>query len=338
MDGKVNIHQIRCSLPIPGATVNLYFSNKPTPTLIDAPPKGTKYLKELNDGLKSLGYSIGDIRRIIITHPHFDHFGSVSQINKMNAAEVWSSKKGARWIEEYETELRDQQTYRTQLLKEAGASAEDIKYVNGYYREANRFGEGAKISRYLEAGDSFELATLVFEVSDVPGHTPGCILMLDAQNGVAFTGDFLTHGYRLEPLVQWTDLTSPAYRTLKSYIGSLRKARTMNLRIAFPGHGMRIEAPAQRITHMLASIASRRGAILEILAKGGQTAFKIMSNVFPGLTREHLFRAISDIKGHLEMLEEDGLIERTDDMPVCFHLVKPQAKNPAQIFGASHLA
>ena len=158
---KGMIHRIRCSLPIPGATVNIYFVKEPVPTLIDAPPEGTRYLEELDAGLKAVGHSIRDIRRIIVTHPHFDHYGSARTINEMNRAEVWASKRGARWIEDHEKELHNEETYRALLLEKAGALPVEINDVNAYYREANCFAHGAKISRYLEDGDPFELASQI---------------------------------------------------------------------------------------------------------------------------------------------------------------------------------
>lgn len=318
LKNKDEIHRIRCSLPIPGATVNIYFVKEPVPTLIDAPPEGTRYLEELNVGLKALGHSIGEIRRIIVTHPHFDHYGSARTLHEMNRAEVWASKRGARWIEDYERELLNEETYRALLLEKAGAPPVEINYVNAYYREANCFAHGARISRYLEDGETFELASFSFAVTEVPGHTPFCILLHDISNSLAFTGDFLPPDITSMPLVQWTDIRSQHYRPTVEYLASLKKVREMDLRVALPGHGQIILEPSKKIDGLLRLIEERRKAILAVLKKGSHTPVEIAREIFPCLPLEALFRAVSDIMGHLEMLEKEGLAKRTDRHPFRF--------------------
>jgi glyoxylase-like metal-dependent hydrolase (beta-lactamase superfamily II) len=256
-----------------------------------------------------------------VTHPHFDHYGSARTINEVNGAEVWAPKKGARWMENYEQELRNEEAHRGRLLLNAGAAPAEIDHVNAYYREANRFAHGAGISRYLEEGDTFELASLSFTVTEVPGHTPFCILLHDSENLLGFTGDFLLQDITSSPLVQWTDLRSPDYRTLKSYTDSLKKARAMHLKIAFPGHGKIMRDPTKKVDELLAFIKGRNAAVRQALRKGPLTPIEIVREVFPNHPREGLFRAVSDIMGHLEMLEEEGLVERTGDPPGLFRRV-----------------
>jgi glyoxylase-like metal-dependent hydrolase (beta-lactamase superfamily II) len=265
-----------------------------------------------------MGYSIQDIQRIIVTHPHFDHYGLARAISDKNGAEVWISQGGARWIGDYEKELRKEDKHRRMLLKKAGVAASEIEYVAEFYRRANRFAHGVRASRYLREGDTFELASLSCTVTEVPGHTPWCILIHDVGNVMAFTGDFLPPDIISSPLIQWTDVMSKDYRTLKSYIASLEKVRQMNLKIAFPGHGKVIQNPTKRIDDFLSLIDERRTAVRNILEKGSQTPLQITRKLFPNLPREGLFRAISDVIGHLEMLEEDGLAERRGGNPLYF--------------------
>jgi metallo-beta-lactamase class B len=56
---------------------------------VDVPPDESVYLNKLQSGIRKAGYSIGDVRRIIVTHPHFDHFGLAKTIAEMTGAEVW---------------------------------------------------------------------------------------------------------------------------------------------------------------------------------------------------------------------------------------------------------
>jgi len=314
---EYGIHVVRCSLPIPG-TINVYFVKDPLPTIIDAPAQGARYVDELDRGLRAAGSSLRDIRRIIITHPHFDHYGSAREIIDRNGAEMWVFREGACWIEDCKKELDHQESHRQRLLTEAGAPPSDVELVTGYYREATRFAEEARASRLLSAGDTFGCGGAVLTVVPVPGHTPFCILLFDAGNRVAFTGDFLPVFIPAHPLVQWKDTRSPTYKTTMSYVSSLRKARAMNLKLALPGHGPLITDPAKRVDRLLASIEARRADVLKALEEGGKTPFEIAREVFPEAPRESLFRTVSDVMGQLEMLEYEAIVRRSRTMPIVF--------------------
>jgi hypothetical protein len=79
---------------------------------------------------------------------------------------------------------------------------------------------------------------------------------------------------------------------------------------------------AGKIDELLRFIGDRRDKIHRTLGKGSYTPIQIVRKVFPNQPREGLFRAVSDVMGHLEILEEEGLVEKTDDRPVRFRLSK----------------
>ncbi len=312
------VHLIRISLPIPGTKVNIYFIEQPVPTLIDVPPEGKAFLDELGTSLRSIDYSISDIKRIIVTHPHFDHYGSARTINERSGADICISRGGARWVEDYPNELQSEEIYRKLLLSDAGVPVSEIEYVTEYYARANRFARGAKPTRYLSEGDKFELCSLSFSVTEVPGHTPWCILLHDTKDGIGFSGDFLPHTTTATPLVQWTDIRSKGYKTLTSYVASLNKVRKMCLTIVFPGHGNVIVNPSKTIDNLLTLIEGRKRAIRRILRKGTLTPFQITCDLFPKLPREGLFRGVSDVIAHLEMLQDENFAARKDGNPIRF--------------------
>jgi glyoxylase-like metal-dependent hydrolase (beta-lactamase superfamily II) len=255
---------------------------------------------------------------VIITHPHFDHYGLSQTIREQSGAEVWVFRDGAHWIEECEKELQNEEVYRKGLLEKAGATTSETESLTEYYREGNCFAHGARVSRYLRGGERFKLASLTFTVTHVPGHTPFCILLHDISNRLAFTGDFLPPDIPSMPLVQWTDIRSKHYRPTIKYLASLKKVREMDLRVALPGHGQIILEPSKKIDDLLRLIEERRKAILAILKKGSHTPVEVAREIFPNLPTESLFRAVSDVMGHLEMLEKEGFAERTDEHPFRF--------------------
>lgn len=312
------IRIIRCSLPIPG-TINIYFIKEPVPTLIDVPAAGDVFLDELDRGLQAAGCSLSSIRRIFITHPHFDHYGSAREIINRSGAEICVFSDGAQWIEEANEDYDERERQRLSLLHEWGVPALHIEAVNRYYREANRFREGVKPSRRLSAGETLTLGEKSFVVVPVPGHTPFCVMFYSAAGRIAFTGDFLpATAPGKGPIVQWTDTSLSGYKTTAAYVSSLNQAKGIGLDLVLPGHGPVIMNPSKRIEQLLSAIARRRKEVLKALDKAGKTAFQIAYDVFPGTPCESLFRTVSDVMGQLEVLEDDGFAVRSGTSPFLF--------------------
>jgi hydroxyacylglutathione hydrolase len=89
----------------------------------------------------------------------------------------------------------------------------------------------ARVSHWVEAGQSVELLGQCFEVRHVPGHCPGNVLFYDAVAGRAFVGDVIFCGS-----VGRFDLPGGDFATLqqsiKSEVYSLPDATVL-----LPGHG-----------------------------------------------------------------------------------------------------
>jgi len=313
------IHRLEISTPFPVGTVNSYLVEGPVPTLIDTPPNGRQYLDEVTEKLRTLGFRIQDIERIIVTHPHIDHSGLAATIQELSGAEVWASAGGVGWLEDYEEELRREEEFSTTFLVGAGVPEAWIKDVlPQFFGPARAFSRSVKPTRYLAAGDDLSLAGASFTIKAVPGHTPWCMLIYDPESGIGFSGDFLLKNISSNALCQRPDVAPSGYKSLKAYLNSLREVQAMHLRCIFPGHGDIISEPSLRIDELLSFIAERRALVLSVLARGEKTPFEMMEEIFPDLPGHQLFLAISEIMGHLEVLEDEGLALRTHHDPLRF--------------------
>ncbi len=317
---EYGIHKIPISSKMFGFVVNSFFIEKPYPTLVDVPPDETVYLDKLQSGLRKVGYSLKDIRRIIATHPHFDHFGSARTITEISGAELWVSERGASWFEDFEGHIGAEERFRQEFLVNAGATESDIREVDDYYRRAAPLARSVKPARYLKEGDRFELSSFVFTINAVPGHTPWCILLHDVKNTLGFSGDFLQN-VASNPLIQRSTDALPSYNSLKAYISSLEKVHAMDLRIVLPGHGAIIENSSKKAQDILGVIERRREAIIRILRGSGCTAVEIGHKLFPDLLPGRLFNAVSEITAHLAILEESRLVARVGNHPARFSLM-----------------
>jgi hydroxyacylglutathione hydrolase len=80
----------------------------------------------------------------------------------------------------------------------------------------------------LKEGMSFDLGGRVFEVIEVPGHTPGCVGFLNEEEEIIFTGDMVVE----TPVWLYLDHSLP----LSTYLDSLQKIQKRRFNTLLPGH------------------------------------------------------------------------------------------------------
>lgn len=277
------IYRLPISTPFPVGKVNIYFVVSPTPTLIDTPPRNPLYLYELESALNRIGYSIRGIKRVIITHPHIDHFGLASTISEKSGAEVWVFKGAIERFKNFEKEAVETIDFLTSVLKKSYMPEEIIDYSKKIFYDAKGFGCEVEPSKSLEDGESIRLSGRTFNVIHMPGHTPWCILLYNIEKGLAFTGDFLLKDISSNALIQKPSHAPEGYKSLKYYISSLKKARDLGIETALPGHGEIIVNPLERVDELLSFIESRKEEVLSVIRRGVKTVFQIVEVLFPSL-------------------------------------------------------
>lgn len=101
--------------------------------------------------VEALGFRMQDIKYILNSHPHFDHAGSIAELQRASGATVVASPQAA------------------QVLKDGIPGADDPQYdpKERYYIP--------KVAKVKEIGDgqTLELGPLRLTVHYTPGHTPG---------------------------------------------------------------------------------------------------------------------------------------------------------------------
>ncbi len=316
----IDFHTIAIPIPYASGTINVYFSEKPIPTLIDIPPNEACYCEQLESALGRKGCSlVKDIKRIIITHPHFDHCGLANWIVKHCKAEIWVFRGSGAYLENFPEETLEDFKYYSSLLEQAGVPGQGSEYLEEFSQTLLRLGSRAPVSRYLEEGDEIEFGSAVFRVIHVPGHTPWCIMMYDAERQMAFTGDFLIKDISSNAVVQRPGTVADGYKSLKSYITSLKKAQNLGLEQALPGHGGPVMDVQGWTQDILSFIGNRKSQILSIVTKRPACSpYQIMKDLFPDLGDWQILLGISEVMGHLELLEEDGTIVREGEKRLLF--------------------
>ncbi len=144
-------------------------------TLIDAGFAGDLPLIEAELG--TLDAKVSHIGRIVLTHCHLDHVGTVAEIQKMSEVETMAHRLDAPVI-------RCEATVAEPVLSEQEKRLMEQLQAGGMTEAPP-----ASVERELEDGDTIDLGGDEALVVHVPGHTDGSIALYVASRGLLFTGD-----------------------------------------------------------------------------------------------------------------------------------------------------
>lgn len=316
-----NIYRICIAMPHPVRNVNIYFTPDPVPTLLDTPPRGNYYLGVLDAALKEIGYHVEAVERVLVTHPHVDHFGCAAAIKEKRHCEVWIYQGGAKELTSYEKEWANTREFLKKLLENAGVPASFISPTARLFDELEVLGCGTSVDRYLQNDDVIDLASRRFKVLRVPGHTPWCTIFCDETKEIAFSGDFLLKDISSTPVVQRPSTVPDGYMGLKTYQTSLRAVLAMEIGRLLPGHGDLIDRPGSRICELLSFMEMRSKLIWALLRAEPQSPYQITLSLSPELPPELILFPLSEVMGYLEIFQEQGTVEKNSDHPLLFSLV-----------------
>lgn len=144
-------------------------------TLIDAGFAGDLPLIEAE--LRALDAKVSHIGRIVLTHGHQDHAGTVAEIQQLSEVETLAHRLDAPVI-------RGEATVPEPVLSEQEKRLMEQLQTSGMAEAPP-----ARVDRELEDGDTIDLDGDDGLVVHVPGHTDGSIALYVASRGLLFTGD-----------------------------------------------------------------------------------------------------------------------------------------------------
>jgi len=103
MDGIVTL---TLPTPYPVGPINLYLIEGEPLTLVDAGPRTEEARVALHQELAHQGYSLADIRQVVITHPHVDHVGLLAEVVAESGAKVVTHPRNQDWLTDFAGEWR----------------------------------------------------------------------------------------------------------------------------------------------------------------------------------------------------------------------------------------
>lgn len=144
-----------------------------------------------------------------------------------------------------------------------------------------------------------------------PGHSPGSVCYHLPKRDVLFTGDHVLPTVTPNPLLTLDPKTgADRTRSLPTYLESLRKLLELPPVTGYGGHGAEIPSVHTRAQKTISHHQDRKEQISNLIAENQPvTAFELMQMLFPDLPVTEAFPGISEIVGHLDLLEDENRLD-----------------------------
>jgi len=196
-------------------------------------------------GINQAGYDLHDLKRIIVTHAHSDHIGSLCEMQQRTGAEIWAHELEAPIIE------------GQQGIKEA--SQEDFNAIDRFMFRLGSSSElpTCTVHKTLKASQAIPEVLEGLEVVHLPGHSVGQIGFWLPRESLLIGGDVLMNimGRLTQPFKAFTpDLVESRK--------SILKVSNLQLNTLALGHGPVIQQNAdRRVAKLVAKLNRMNDAV-----------------------------------------------------------------------------
>ena len=271
------VWRLRLSLPWPGVPHGNAWAIERDGGIVmfDTGMGGRGRLRQLDLALTQAGFGVEDVRLVVCTHSHTDHYGLAGSIVEAAGCELWMHP---RWehVRPLAEDAKAALEARIEVARQSGVPPKSL----ARYREAREGDNETGIDileepdRELVPGVEVETDLGTWQVHETPGHAPSHVVLHQPERKLLISGDhllgrtvlFFDHGHSPDPVGE--------------FLSSLDVVEGLDFDLVLPGHGRTFRDPE-------AKIAESRRQVDELLAKvraalaGGEekTAFEIVEEI-----------------------------------------------------------
>ena len=297
--------------PFPVEPVNVYVADR---TIVDPGPETDEAWSVVRAALDEHGLEPADVERVLVTHPHPDHVGLARRFRD-RGARVLASEETAAIVSAYADRLEYERAYFVEAFRRHGLAESVLESVFEFTVALSRYVSDCPVDRLLAEGSTVDVGRTTLTAEPVTGHAPGELCFAYEREGTrrALVGDHVLAGVTPNPLLQPPEEpTGDRPRVLPAFNASLARLRDRAFDRLLPGHGVAIDRPAERIDGILAAHEARTDAVSALVSEP-TTAAEVMDGLFGPLPPTEAFAGMSEAIGHLDVLEERGLVRRRTD-------------------------
>ncbi len=244
--------------------------------LVDTGVHEAGSLAELERALEQVGFRLEQVRRLVITHAHSDHWGQAKPIVERSGAEMWVHPAAARalaHIADREGGLRT----RLEVGRQSGVPEVTLEaYAADQLRRPPLFAGPVPGAHDLVSGMTVATDLGEWQVYETPGHAATHVCLYQPEHRLLISGDHL-----LGRIVLWFD-RGDAPDPIADYLRSLDVIAGLRPRLALSGHGKPFLDVPGHIEGSRRAVQAQIDGVLAALAAGPRPAIEVAAQVSDG--------------------------------------------------------
>jgi glyoxylase-like metal-dependent hydrolase (beta-lactamase superfamily II) len=292
------------------------------PYLVDAGWNTDDAYATLVAGLGTAGFEVADVRGVLVTHIHPDHYGLAGRIREASGAWIGLHPADASLIEDRYDEPDDLLAKMSAMLRRDGAPPEEIATLTNASMPVRPWVNIATPDILINDGDKPEFGGWDLTAIWTPGHSPGHVCLYEATNKLMLSGDHVLP--RITPNISFHPQAGPD--PLGDFLSSLDKVAAYDTTEVLPAHEHRFDDLQARTTALKAHHHARFEEIVTAIKEGRTTAWQIAEAMTWNKPWEQLIgwsrrAAAGETLAHLRYLQKRDVLSEAEGEPSVWSIV-----------------
>lgn len=267
--------------------------------------------------LKSLGLEFSDIKSILVTHFHPDHYGAAGWLQEQSNAVVYMSQIDSTMAKAVWSEGEFKTVLHREYMIGNGVPQILAKKIEKVMSSRIDWVKPDPLVKLLEEGDTLHIGDDMWEVLITPGHSRGHICLYSPARKIIISGDQLL----LDITSNISFIPGSSQNPLKDYLYSLSRLKRLDIDLLLPAHGDIFKNAQRRICDLFKHHKERLETIYNAVGSG-RTAFEISQEVFgQNLNLNDIRFALGETIAHLKYLTKEGKLkeESANDLTIYWY-------------------
>lgn len=305
-----DIFQIALPTPFQIGDVNTFLIEGDPLTLLDCGVNSDDSYAALKTYLGELGHSVEEIGQVIISHHHTDHMGAIERIVQASAAEVLAHPYTIPFLETPHAIRARNRSFTDVAFRQAGVPQHILDVLDEVDDYFESMMSSASVARTLDEGDTISVGARDWDIYHMPGHAGGMIVLFDPASRIMLASDHILAHISSNPLIEAPDPGQKRPRRLIDYMHHLRRAAGLNPSVAYTGHGDPVTNIRELVDKRLEMHRRRADKVLSLFEGEPLTLYDLTVKMFPRVPERESYLTLSEVLGHLDVLEVEGRVER----------------------------
>ena len=277
----------------------------------------------LCNGLEEAGGSLSDVRAVLVTHIHPDHYGLAGRVREESGAWIGLHPDDAQMLKARYIETDELLAQMRVFLEDAGVPPMKLPDLNMASMMIRSQVTMAEPDVFFEDGRAVDVPGWDLTAIWTPGHSPGHVCFYSDEHHLLLSGDHVLP--RITPNIGVHTQQFP--NPLGNFLESLLKVQNLGVEEVLPAHEYRFADLRGRLDEIIIHHADRLAEIERLLGEQpGLSAWELSVRLTWSRPWEQILdfmqrAAVGETVAHIVLLENHQRVRREGSMPARFYAV-----------------